>query len=134
MTRIACIFALIAAAAIAATFLYPIFMRDHEGISRINAETNAIGGAIQQYKERFGVYPEGTTAEICKALIGTNKGKVVFLDFPAKIISQNGSFKDPWGTPYEIFISESGPLIRSAGKDHVFSEGYVKGSDDFYAW
>ncbi len=117
-----------------ATLLFPIFARDHEGVSRISSETNAIGAALQQYKEKFGTYPTGTIADICKALSGKNKENVIFLDFPQKVIASNGSFLDPWGTPYEIYFSESGPLIRSAGKDHVFAEGYARWSDDYYAW
>ena len=120
--------------AILVFFLYPGFSGSHEGKTRISSETDAIGLALRQYKEKFGTYPTGTTADICKALTGHNQESIVFLDFPKKIIASNGSFLDPWGTPYEIYLSESGPLIRSAGKDHVFAERYVRWSDDYYSW
>src|SRR3954462_4727543 len=112
-------------------FVYPA-ANSGEGTSRVGAETSAIIVALCHYKETFGDFPKGSTAEICKSLSGTNPKNIRFIELPKRSISSDGSFMDTWGTPYEIYFSSEGPLSRSAGKNKTFEEGNVKHSDDFY--
>lgn len=86
-----------------------------ESRSRVDAEIAAIDVALVQFKNVFGHYPGGNTAEIGLALNGANPKKKVFIELRS---SEEGLLLDPWGRPYRIkFTKENNPIIASFGSD-----------------
>jgi hypothetical protein len=80
--------------------------------------------AIRDFRNSLGGNPEGTNAEITKALMGNN-AKQVKMDLPeGSSLSPAGELCDPWGTPYFFHqLSAQKMEIRSAGPDRQMWTG-----------
>ena len=93
-----------------------------KGVQIIRRQAAAIAIALNEYKKTFGSYPE---RKLWNALTGSNPKGIRYI-----IESRKGN-SDPWGTPYEISISDKYIWFHSAGADRKFTEGSLAGSDDF---
>jgi type II secretory pathway pseudopilin PulG len=102
---------------------------DRVGPSRVSVEMAGILNALQEYKSQFGQYPSGDSASIFRALQGQNPQKTKFLEGGSN--SLDSGVLDPWGTPYEVYISGKVVLIRSAGHNKRFEDSGEKGYDDY---
>jgi hypothetical protein len=98
--------------------------------AKFNDDVDSLFVALQQYKERTGSYPQGSNAEIAKALDGKNEKNLIVL--VGKKVSKNakGEFVDPWETPLQIYFSHNGVLVRSAGPNRSFDDTTVVEFDD----
>ena len=74
--------------------------------SRAEAEIKAVEAALESYKSDNGDYPSNSagSSNLVSALMPTNGGKVYF-EFKSKYIDTNGSFKDPFGNPYQYIYT-----------------------------
>jgi len=97
-----------------------------------NADLDDLFYALQKYKEYTGTYPTGNNAEVVKALGGNNPMKVIVDIGRHKNLNSKGELVDPWGTPYRIYFSGEGILVRSAGPNKRFDDSTVQNADDFY--
>ena len=111
---------------------WPGFHARGEGVRRIDAEMAAFMVALDQYKERFGAYPKGDSASVCRALTGDNPTKTIFIELGPRSKTEKGELLDPWGTPYMIYFSGDLPLVRSAGKNKVFDATRDRECDDVF--
>ncbi|MEO7676637.1 MAG: hypothetical protein ABIV39_07750 [Verrucomicrobiota bacterium] len=90
---------------------------------------------LQQYKEFMGSYPNGTLVDISRALSGQStqgEKRVVILVARKSELNTKGEIVDAWGTPIQIFYSQNGILIRSAGPNKVFEDSKSATSDDLF--
>jgi hypothetical protein len=100
--------------------------------ARFNEDVDDLFYALQKYKEYVGSYPIGNNADVVKALAGNNSQKVIVDVGRHKNLNSKGELVDPWGTPFRIYFSGDGVLIRSAGPNKRFDDSTVPNSDDFY--
>jgi hypothetical protein len=96
------------------------------------AEADGLFEAFHKYKEYVGHYPEGSNAEVVKALCGNNPQKVIILAVKKEHLNAKGEVVDPWGTPLKIYFAATEVLIRSAGPNRRFEDGKVRNGDDFF--
>ncbi len=81
-------------------------------------EAKAIALNLRHYGQRFGGNPEGTNAEIVKALNGGNAKGARYLPQENLRLNDQGELLDSFGTPYFFHqISSTEMEIRSAGPD-----------------
>lgn len=81
--------------------------------------------AINRYHVEFGTDPDTSSESLFATLNGANPRGLKFID--EKRLT-NGI--DPWGTPYGVFYSNNEWLIRSAGRDKIFNDQSLDGTDD----
>jgi len=82
-------------------------------------DSERIKSAIEQYRETYGNFPSGETAEILRKLMGDNPQRERFLPVNERWQSLDRAIKDPWGVPYIISYSNDHPVVlRSIRKDH----------------
>jgi len=98
---------------------------------KFNADVDNLFAGLQQYKEHVGKYPVGSNAEIAKALLGQNPKKLIILVGRKNELNEKGEFVDPWGTPFRIYFSDVGVLVRSAGPNRRFDDSTVLEGDDY---
>lgn len=92
-----------------------------ESVSVTRVESEAIAVALAEYFRLFGVYPNGGNLFIAKALAGENPMKIKILAF--KHVGNDGELLDPWGTPYDIQVTEDGRLrVQSAGPNLTWGD------------
>lgn len=84
-----------------------------------------VQAAIASYQSEFVEDPPTHGGDLFAALSGANPRGLAFLEEKRL---QDGI--DPWGTPYEVWHSGDGWLIRSAGRDQVFNDCSWNGTDD----
>ena len=101
-------------------------------ISKFNEDVDDLFYSLQKYKEYTGTYPFGNNADVVKALSGNNPQKVIVDVGRRKNVNSKGELVDPWGTPFRIYFSGEGVLIRSAGPNKRFDDSSVPNSDDIY--
>ncbi|MEO8204937.1 MAG: hypothetical protein ABI615_02065 [Chthoniobacterales bacterium] len=94
--------------------------------------------ALQQYYKEYGAFPEGKGSSFLHALMGGGGRKIDFLHVPAYAPRRggvsNGSYLDPWGSPYQVNLSRPGrPLIFSPGPNKKV-EINDPNSDDIRSW
>ena len=106
-------------------------LRANAQTARFNDDIENLFASLQKYKERVGSYPVGSNAQIAKALNGENTKNVIIMVGRKTELNEKGEFVDPWGTPLRIYFSDSGVLIRSAGKNRRFDDSTVMEADDF---
>jgi hypothetical protein len=94
----------------------------------VSYEMGAILRCIGNYSNVFHEYPEGSNAEVAKALLGQNEENRKFLAWRPQDISPSGGLKDPWGTEYHLRVEANGKVeLRSAGPDRLmWTEDDVK--------
>ena len=113
-----------------AAVLYPALNRK-DGVRSIDSVTNALGGALSDYKVEFGSFPEGDSRSVSKALQGDNPKHKRFIALRHNEISPDGDILDPWGTPYLFYFSGDLPLIRSAGENRQLDDSTSRHFDDY---
>jgi hypothetical protein len=99
---------------------------------QFNKEVDDLFHALQKYKEVVGTYPMGSNADVSKALKGKNSKNLIILVGSKENLNDKGEYVDPWGTPFRIYFSGDGVLIRSAGPNKRFDDSTVLNSDDYY--
>lgn len=98
---------------------------------RIDTETRAICSALIEYRSVYGAFPTGDDRTIGLALAGENPRGIRFTEIQS--VTPEGGLLDPWGTPYRIYFSGEGPLIRSAGPNKQFDSSTTwKQTDDYF--
>lgn len=100
--------------------------------AQFNNDVDDLFYALQQYKERLGVYPVGNNAQITKMLQGDNSKNLIILVGRKRELNSKGEIVDPWGTALRIYFAGEGILIRSAGPNKRFDDSTVPNSDDYY--
>jgi type II secretory pathway pseudopilin PulG len=100
--------------------------------ARLNEDLENLFSALQKYKEHVGSYPTGGNAEVAKALKGQNPKNVIILVGRKTDLNDKGEFIDPWGTPFRIYFSDNGILVRSAGPNRRFDDSTAAGCDDYF--
>ena len=103
-----------------------------KGIAKFNDDTDNLLMGLQQYKEFFGTYPSGSSADISKAMFGQTEKKVLILAVRRSDLNSKSEIIDPWGTPYQFYFSHNGILIRSAGPNKAFEDSKTFSSDDLF--
>jgi hypothetical protein len=98
---------------------------------QFNDDVDDIFDALQKYKERVGSYPVGNNADVVKALQGNNSRNVIIVVGRRKNFNTKGELIDPWGTPFRIYFSGEGILIRSAGPNKRFDDSTAQNFDDY---
>ena len=106
--------------------------RTNVRFTQLSADTDDLFEALQTYKERLGVYPVGSNAEVVKAMMGNNAKSLIILVGRKKNLNTKGELVDPWGTPFRIYFAGEGIMIRSAGPNKRFDDSTVPNSDDWY--
>ncbi len=87
--------------------------------SQARTEVRSIALALKAYKVDNGKWPNQTQGEtdttyfannylVIRELIGSNVRGKVYLDVPTNRLNPDGSYFDPWGTPYVICMDENG--------------------------
>jgi hypothetical protein len=91
---------------------------------RVKELAHALGTALEEYREQFGHYPDGTSGEIMHALRGGNEKGSIFFDGPRESLNEHGELLDPWGTPFRITFDpvQKTPRIHSAGPNLIMEE------------
>lgn len=107
-------------------------LRANARTAKFNDDIENLFASLQKYKERVGAYPAGSNAQVAKALNGENSKNVIVMVGRKTELNEKGEYVDPWGTPLRIYFSDSGVLIRSAGKNRRFDDSTVMEADDFY--
>ena len=114
-----------------AWFLMPSLMaKTDPKVSKFVEDADSLILGLQQYKQFVGVYPSGSLSDISKALTGQTEKKVLILVMRKSELNTKGEIVDPWGTPIQIYFSQNGILIRSAGPNRVFEDSKSARSDD----
>lgn len=97
---------------------YPA-LNAEKGTPRWVREISALEAALDQYKKDHGTYPQGTSSEIARKLLGENPLNRTYYEARTK---DEGFILDPWGRPYRFSYYKDAPLIRSFGEDARHSE------------
>jgi hypothetical protein len=100
--------------------------------AKYNQDLDNLFAGLQKFKERVGSYPQGSNADIAKALQGNNSKNVIILVGQKTELNDKGEYVDPWGTPLRIYFSGEGVLVRSAGQNRRFDDSTVLEADDLY--
>ena len=100
--------------------------------ARFNEDVDDLLYSLQNRKEYTGTYPMGNNADLVRALSGNNPQKVIVDIGRRKNLNSKGELVDPWGTPFRIYFSGDGVLIRSAGPNKRFDDSSVPNADDIY--
>ena len=123
--------------AVIASFLNPLGgHRLSESGRKVQAKTDAtqLLAAVTAYHKDYGTMPSGDSLEILLSLHGNNTRKIVFIEFYGKQIYGQGSFLDPWKSPYRIDVSDpKNPKVWSLGKNKIDEHDDPK-SDDICSW
>jgi hypothetical protein len=101
-------------------------------MQKLNEDEDNLFYALQQYKERMGVFPAGANVDVAKALSGNNSRSLIILVGRHQDLNDKGEFIDPWGTPLKIYFAGDSILIRSAGPNKRFDDSSVQNPDDIY--
>ena len=109
-----------------------IGMRTDPKAAEFNDQCDKLIQGLQQYKEFFKRYTNGTTAEISKALSGQAEGGVMIMATKNSQKNDKGEIVDPWGTTIQFFFSHNAVLIRSAGPNKSFEDSRTATCDDLY--
>ena len=103
-------------------------------IAKFHSDCNSLILGLQQYKEFFGAYPEGSNEHIMKSMLGrgTSEKKAVILAVRTSELNDKGEITDPWGTALQFYFSHNEVMIRSAGPNKAFEDSSVETTDDLY--
>ena len=100
--------------------------------ARFNVDVENLFAGLQKYKEHVGTYPVGSNAQVVKALLGSNPKNVIILVSRKNELNPKGELVDPWGTALQIYFSDLGVLVRSAGPNRRFDDSTSIECDDFF--
>ena len=97
--------------------------------SRVLEDLGEVSSAIRNYQAEYNKEPPTDPKEFFAALAGANDTGLRFLsDGRASFVS--GRRCDRWGTPYQVYYSFDGWLVRSAGPNRAFDDLRIGGVDD----
>ncbi len=108
------------------------FRRGDAKTAKFHSDCGNLILGLQQYKEFFGAYPEGSNVQIIKSLLGQSEKKVLILAVRGSELNDKGEITDPWGTPLQFYFSHNEVMIRSAGPNKAFEDSAVETADDLY--
>ncbi len=118
---------------VGAWLLLPALMQKGDPkVSKFLEDADSLILGLQQYKEFVGSYPSGTLSDISKALTGQTDKKILILVMRKSELNTKGEIVDPWGTPIQVYFSQNGILIRSAGPNRVFEDSKNSRTDDLF--
>ena len=100
--------------------------------ARFNVDVENLFAGLQKYKEHVGSFPVGSNAQVVKALLGANPKNVIILVSRKNDLNPKGEIVDPWGTALQLYFSDNGVLIRSAGPNRRFDDSTSMECDDFF--
>ena len=102
---------------------------------RTGAFGKRVMDAMEAYRAEFGTYPDGSHAEMVRALAGENPRYRTFLQIPRDSINSQGELVDEWGTPFQLAadVEQDRFRVRSAGRNRQFERGEEK-TDDYDSW
>ena len=129
------IVAILALAAAAWSFGPSLMQKADPKVAKFVEDSDSLILGLQQYKEFMGSYPNGTLVDISRALSGQStqgEKRVVILVARKSELNTKGEIVDAWGTTIQIYFSQNGILIRSAGPNKVFEDSKSTRSDDLY--
>ena len=129
------IVAILALAAGAWSFGPSLMQKVDPKVAKFVEDSDSLILGLQQYKEFMGSYPSGTLVDISRALSGQStqgEKRVVILVARKSELNTKGEIVDAWGTVIQIYFSQNGILIRSAGPNKVFEDSKSTRSDDLY--
>ncbi len=129
------IVAILALAAAAWSFGPSLMQKADPKVAKFVEDSDSLILGLQQYKEFMGSYPSGTLVDISRALSGQStqgEKRVVILVARKSELNTKGEIVDAWGTTIQIYFSQNGILIRSAGPNKVFEDSKSTRSDDLY--
>ena len=90
------------------------------GVPRVRAEMRCIQVVSLAYRNEFGRWPTGDSAEVFKALHGDNPRTIKFLEPTGDEVA---SMRDPWGTPYRVAIVPNNTIVvSSAGRNRAWGD------------
>ena len=119
MKRIFIIVIIIAAALGAAGAWLP-YSQYKEKMAVLKQDIKCLITALELYKNDFGSFPSGDNAQIMRAISGENIKKKAYIESSQDSKNPQGELLDPWRTPYLILITDSQPVIASAGSAKNF--------------
>lgn len=129
------IIAILALAAAAWSFGPSLRQKGDPKVAKFVEDSDSLILGLQQYKEFMGNYPSGTLVDISRALSGQStqgEKRVVILVARKSELNTKGEIVDAWGTTIQIYFSQNGILIRSAGPNKVFEDSKSPQCDDLY--
>jgi hypothetical protein len=106
------------AVAVIVLLLWPMSIRHPPPTPNLLAklELRQIQMACRSYTVDNRASPSGSVSAVCQALTGKNS--IPYIEFNSRRTTHDGSFLDPWGTPYHFsFFNPTNPVVSSAGKD-----------------
>lgn len=114
---IVCCFTIIALWSTALVEKFP-----HSKASYTHRDLFVISKAISRYQKEFNTEPPVMPKKFYASMGGKNPKKIRFLSKSKYQEEQTKLRCDAWLTPYQIYRSGSGWLIRSAGPDRTFDD------------
>jgi len=117
-TALACIL-------LAASAAFAIVRRkveDRQNATGIQNQLTDLAVASWKYRQTFGEYPKGTSADIARALRGDNPRRIAFFNSPVEVAASTGALLDPWHRPIEIETNGKNLAITSSGPDQRFGD------------
>ena len=97
---------------------------------KVDVDAQQIRSALMIYRMRTGRKPVEDSAAVFRALQGENANKTVYVLREDESVGSDGSFLDPWGTPYKLDSSGNRIIVRSAGPNRQFDRTGEKKFDD----
>ncbi|HEU5071777.1 MAG TPA: hypothetical protein VFV96_15330 [Verrucomicrobiae bacterium] len=99
----------------------------------LGTEVDQLFEAFHKYKQIVGKYPQGSNAEIAKAIReGDNEKHLMIMAVKDSQLNAKGEVVDPWGTPLKIYFAQNEVLIRSAGPNKQFEDAKNPKTDDYF--
>jgi hypothetical protein len=99
----------------------------------LGTEVDQLFEAFHKYKQIVGKYPQGSNAEIAKAIReGDNEKHLMIMAVKDSQLNAKGEIVDPWGTPLKIYFAQNEVLIRSAGPNKQFEDAKNPKTDDYF--
>ena len=100
---------------------------------RCKLEMGQIRYACIAYKTDFGFFPTGSVTAVFQELTGKNSRTIPYIEISARNTASDGTYLDPWGTPYRIsFEYLSNVVYGAGGRGNVSSAGrdHLWGTED----
>jgi hypothetical protein len=114
--------AVAATGTVLSAFLVPVGTEPGVGGAERRAQREAcvLLVALECYQADYGTFPVGGDAVVCRELAGGAQTKA-YCEWPGAMAAE-GSFLDPWGTPYHFRNVGEQVIVRSAGRDRKFAD------------
>jgi len=97
--------------------------------SRVLEDLSEVSYAIRGYRSEYNKEPPIQPKAFFATLVGANDRGIRFLS-DRRATYRSGIRCDQWSTPYQVFYSPDGWLVRSAGPNRTFDDFQIDGVDD----